>query len=153
MAKQEGGIRCLFSLCPWWLAFQSFHSTTLHRREVLVVPMKPKKPCHHPGCPKLTDGYYCEEHEVQHRSDRMSSGKRGYGSRWQKARKRYLRQHPLCVKCYEKGMAVEATVVDHIKPHRGDPVLFWDENNWQSLCKPCHDDKTWNEDSNPEYRF
>lgn len=32
-----------------------------------------------------------------------------------------------------------ATVVDHIVPHRGDPVLFWDERNWQPLCKRCHD--------------
>ena len=28
------------------------------------MPMKPKKPCRHPGCPKLTDGLYCEEHEA-----------------------------------------------------------------------------------------
>jgi 5-methylcytosine-specific restriction protein A len=37
---------------------------------------------------------------------------------------------------------VPATVVDHIVPHRGDPVLFWDEANWQGLCKLCHDAKT-----------
>ena len=61
--------------------------------------------------------------------------------------------HPLCVQCLKEGHAVTATVVDHIRPHRGDPVLFWDEKNWQSLCKPCHDKKTWNEDNNPEYRF
>ena len=35
-----------------------------------------------------------------------------------------------------------AQVVDHIIPHRGDPSLMWDESNWQSLCKPCHDSKT-----------
>lgn len=33
----------------------------------------------------------------------------------------------------------QATVVDHIVPHRGNAVLFWDETNWQSLCKGCHD--------------
>ncbi|WP_197457685.1 HNH endonuclease signature motif containing protein, partial [Snodgrassella sp. CFCC 13594] len=33
----------------------------------------------------------------------------------------------------------EATVVDHIKPHCGDMKLFWNRNNWQSLCKGCHD--------------
>jgi shikimate kinase len=31
-----------------------------------------------------------------------------------------------------------ATVVDHIKPHRGDQALFWDKNNWQPLCTHCH---------------
>jgi 5-methylcytosine-specific restriction protein A len=37
---------------------------------------------------------------------------------------------------------VGATVVDHVVPHRGDPVLFWEESNWQSQCQPCHDAKT-----------
>ena len=26
-------------------------------------------------------------------------------------------------------------------PPGGDPVLFWDENNWQALCKFCHDSR------------
>jgi 5-methylcytosine-specific restriction endonuclease McrA len=30
-------------------------------------------------------------------------------------------------------------VVDHIIPHKGDKALFWDEKNWQPLCKYCHD--------------
>ena len=30
-------------------------------------------------------------------------------------------------------------VADHRLPHRGDPALFWDEGNVQTLCKPCHD--------------
>ena len=91
--------------------------------------------------------------EALHRGDRASSSKRGYNRQWQKARARYLKAHPLCIQCLKEGHAVTATVVDHIRPHRGDPVLFWDEKNWQSLCKPCHDKKTWNEDNNPEYRF
>ena len=39
----------------------------------------------------------------------------------------------------EIGLTEAATVVDHIKPHKGDYDLFWDESNWQSLCKHCHD--------------
>jgi 5-methylcytosine-specific restriction enzyme A len=46
------------------------------------------------------------------------------------------------VPCQAAGRLAAATVVDHIVPHRGDPVLFWDEGNWQSQCKPCHDAKT-----------
>lgn len=30
-------------------------------------------------------------------------------------------------------------VADHIKPHRGDPILFWDPDNLQCLWKPHHD--------------
>lgn len=141
--------------CGGWLC-NPFTPPQLHRREVAAVPMRPNVPCKHPGCPKLVPygSHYCEEHEALHRDGgRASSGKRGYNSKWQKARKRYLRANPLCVQCKAEGRLVEATVVDHIKPHRGDPALFWDEKNWQSLCKPCHDKKTWNEDKNPTYRF
>ena len=36
----------------------------------------------------------------------------------------------------------QATVVDHIVPHRGDMRLFWDTKNWQAMAKSCHDRKT-----------
>ena len=35
-----------------------------------------------------------------------------------------------------------ACVVDHLVPHRGDRLLFWDASNWQSLCESCHNRKT-----------
>ncbi|WCK25574.1 HNH endonuclease signature motif containing protein [Agrobacterium pusense] len=37
--------------------------------------------------------------------------------------------------CAGKGQSA----VDHIKSHNGDEALFWDEDNLQLLCKPCHD--------------
>ncbi|WP_422101898.1 HNH endonuclease [Vreelandella sp.] len=70
---------------------------------------------------------------------RGSSTQRGYGYKWQKARVDYLRANPLCVFCQRRGRVTAATVVDHIKPHKGDLKLFWRRSNWQSLCKPCHD--------------
>jgi 5-methylcytosine-specific restriction endonuclease McrA len=70
---------------------------------------------------------------------RESSSKRGYGSRWQKAREAFLRAHPLCADHLKRGQVVQASVVDHVTPHRGDKQLFWDSTNWQSLCKHCHD--------------
>jgi 5-methylcytosine-specific restriction endonuclease McrA len=73
------------------------------------------------------------------RADKQTSAQRGYGYRWQKARAAYLAEHPLCVYCEREGKVTAATVVDHKIPHRGDQELFWDEKNWQSLCKPCHD--------------
>ncbi|WP_338056068.1 HNH endonuclease signature motif containing protein [Thermanaerosceptrum fracticalcis] len=48
----------------------------------------------------------------------------------------------------KQGKIVPAIVVDHIRPHKGDYELFWDESNWQPLCKQCHDRKTATEDSN-----
>lgn len=45
----------------------------------------------------------------------------------------------MCVMCAEHGEVKPAAVVDHIIPHKGDRHLFWDSDNWQSLCKHCHD--------------
>lgn len=73
------------------------------------------------------------------RTSGMTSAQRGYGYRWQKARERFLFGNPICVMCEKAGRVEEATVVDHKIPHRGDQELFWNEDNWQSLCKPCHD--------------
>ena len=88
-----------------------------------------------------------------HTSDRGSAFERGYSYRWQAARKQFLANRPLCVECQREGKLTPATIVDHIKPHRGDPALFWDEKNWQPLCKKCHDRKTRLEDQLPEYRY
>src|SRR5688500_266899 len=78
---------------------------------------------------------------------RGSAASRGYGYRWKQYRITYLHTNPLCVECLKADTLTPATVVDHIKPHRGDHDLFWDVNNHQSLCKTCHDRKTIQEDS------
>lgn len=110
------------------------------------------KPCGHPGCGVLVrDGTNrCPTHK---RADakaldarRGTAHERGYTSAWQRAREGWLRSHPLCVRHEARGEVVEAVVVDHKTPHRGDKVLFWDNTNWQSLCKRCHDVKTATED-------
>ena len=70
---------------------------------------------------------------------RGSAHSRGYDHHWQKARRQYLLTHPVCVYCKKQGKLTPATVVDHIIPHQGDQRLFWDTENWQSLCKLHHD--------------
>ena len=35
--------------------------------------------------------------------------------------------------------APTSPVVDHKRPHRGDPDLFWDEDNLQAVSKEYHD--------------
>lgn len=111
---------------------------------------KPKKPCSKPGCPNITKGRYCDEHkrveEKRIEQQRSTAAKRGYDAKWRKYRKYYLCRNPLCVRCLEKSINKAATVVDHIIPHKGDFELFWDSNNHQALCKPCHDMKTAKED-------
>lgn len=90
-------------------------------------------------------------HRWKHQGKRLpdtrpSASARGYDSRWQRARRLYLAQRPLCATCETNGQTTLATVVDHIRPHKGDMRLFWDETNWQPLCKRHHDQKTATED-------
>ena len=75
------------------------------------------------------------------REKRLSAHAMGYDNRWRKIRKIFLESNPLCVVCKRP-----ATVVDHRVPHRGDPGLFYNEHNFQSMCKSCHDAKTARED-------
>ncbi len=111
------------------------------------MPYKPLTPCKHPGCAALTENKYCDKHKSLHTTDnRPSASRRGYNSKWQTARLYFLKAHPLCEECKRRGAYTPATVVDHIVPHKGDRNLFWDRNNWQSLCKQCHDRKTATED-------
>ncbi|MDD1978994.1 HNH endonuclease [Pseudomonas tussilaginis] len=84
---------------------------------------------------------------------RGSSTSRGYGYRWQLSRDGHLRQFPFCCMCSTDQRPVAAAIVDHKVAPRlkdakasGDPArikaawkLFWDPDNWQSLCKFCHD--------------
>lgn len=112
------------------------------------MPSKPARGCAKTGCPTLTrdPSRLCDTHRKQRDSEqdqhRGSSAERGYGSRWQKARRVYLRHNPLCKECYSKGIVEPSTTVDHITPHKGGQGLFWDESNWQPLCKEHHDRKT-----------
>ncbi|VFS89174.1 HNH endonuclease [Kluyvera cryocrescens] len=84
---------------------------------------------------------------------KSNSDPRIYGSKWDRGRQSFLRAHPLCVMCQEQGKVAAATVVDHIIPHKLKEALrsggkdalskaqklFWDQKNWQGLCKPHHD--------------
>ena len=119
------------------------------------MPIRPKVPCKHPGCPELVKSgtKYCDKHNAMHPEEVRSASSRGYGNRWRRASKQFLEAHPLCEECRRQGRYTKATVVDHIVPHRGDMKLFWDRSNWQALCKRCHDQKTGREDTAILYHF
>ena len=121
------------------------------------IAYKALKFCNHPGCSELVTDGYCDKHQEDYNKRkkeedkerdkaRLSSAERGYDGKWRKSRKIFLQQNPLCVECLKEGVITEATVVDHIIPHKGDKRLFWDRRNWQALCKKHHDIKTAKED-------
>lgn len=101
---------------------------------------QPLKPCAFPMCGKLTDKLYCESH-ANHRPSRKANL---YNSEWRKRRANYLMRNPFCVDPFgkHKGRQVVANVVDHKLAHKGNKELFWNEDNWQSLCTSCHNTKT-----------
>ncbi len=90
----------------------------------------------------MVDKGYCPAHQKADRKRydqaRGNATQRGYDARWRKARAAYLAEHPLCVMCEAEGRVTAAKVVDHRIPHKGDPTLFWDQDNWQSLCTNHH---------------
>lgn len=60
--------------------------------------------------------------------------------RWQKFRRAFLSEHPYCIEC--KPKLVPATDLDHTKPWRYYPDLFWDEAYISPLCHSHHSKKT-----------
>lgn len=92
------------------------------------------------------------------REPRRSAYSRGYTKRWSRAAKAFRVRYPLCGMrpnheppvmslCDQFERSTAATLVDHVIPHRGNEVLFWDESNWQSMCADCHNRKTATEDA------
>nr|WP_090644147.1 HNH endonuclease [Paenibacillus sp. UNC496MF] len=110
------------------------------------MPAKSKRPCGQQGCRNLSAERFCQEHKSSTDLQRGTAAQRGYDSKWRKVRVFFLMKHPLCTRCIKENRITAATIVDHIRPHKGDKALFWDRNNWQPLCKSCHDTKTVRED-------
>ena len=59
-------------------------------------------------------------------------------ARYQRGRRNHLAENPYCKMCEDEGVVRAAVELDHIQPHNGDPVLFWDIDNWQGLCRHHH---------------
>ena len=96
------------------------------------VPMMPRT---HKPIGSLTE----QERNAARYARRSKAIARLYNWNWRRARHVYLIEHPLCCYCQREDRLRPASVVDHITPHRGDDALFWNPDNWQPLCAPCHD--------------
>lgn len=92
-----------------------------------IMPTKPKQPCAYLGCPKLSNGRYCEEHRKKVNKDYA----------WHKLRSKYVQSHPYCEKCLEQGKLAPVKDVHHIVPlSRGGKNEM---SNLMSLCHSCHE--------------
>lgn len=91
------------------------------------------KPCAMPGCPNiaLKGNSRCALHITPTLDDRPSPSAQGYDWNWQKTRKRFLHNNPVCQNCGQW-----ANEVHHIVPLRNGGSH--DEANLVALCKSCH---------------
>ncbi|MGI6712865.1 MAG: hypothetical protein ACOX4L_09180 [Bacillota bacterium] len=69
------------------------------------MPYKPKRPCSHPGCPKLTDDRFCDEHAKQEARryecyDHDPAVRKRYNRTWKRIRDRLWK---LCFQVGEDG--------------------------------------------------
>jgi 5-methylcytosine-specific restriction protein A len=72
---------------------------------------------------------------------RESRHARGYGSEWEKARKRVMRRDAgLCQPCIAQGATTPAHAVDHVVPKFEGGTD--DDANLQAICRDCHAVKT-----------
>ncbi|MDO6804080.1 HNH endonuclease, partial [Wenyingzhuangia sp. 1_MG-2023] len=76
--------------------------------------------------------------QKKHNARRADSDQMYKTSRWKKLSVAYRRQHPLCCDCESRGTIRPADLVDHIKPAKKFPELFWDWRNLRALCQECH---------------
>lgn len=105
------------------------------------MPRKPKHPCHHPGCPNLTDDRFCEEHMKVHNKEYERYGrdpetKKRYGRAWHRIRTSYAKEHPFCEECLKRGILTQVEQVHHIKPLAEGGTH--ERSNLVSLCSSCH---------------
>jgi len=94
-----------------------------------------------PGCPNLTDGRYCPEHQQKVNSNYEKYGrdpatKKRYGRAWKRIRNKYAAEHPFCELCFERGIIVETQEIHHKKPLSEGGTH--DRGNLIALCKSCH---------------
>ena len=77
------------------------------------MPLKPFRPCCHPGCPRLTNERYCEQHKRPAWSKKKEL-RRFKGKSLQRQRDLLFDEYPLCVECLKVGRVTAATQRDHI---------------------------------------
>ena len=89
----------------------------------------------------MLDGRRIATQSSWDRSKQLSRHERGYGYAWEKLRKSILlRDSYLCQPCLRRGIPEPAKQVDHIVPKSQGGTD--DHENLQSICEPCHKEKT-----------
>lgn len=109
--------------------------------------------CRELGCrnEKTSRSCFCEKHGGGITEKGKENSKLYATQYWKQQRITQLSQKPLCASCLIEGKVVQATVVDHVFPHRQNNDKF-QNNLFQSLCVSCHTNKTL-EENNGKYQY
>jgi len=106
------------------------------------MPTAAAQECRSPLCGNYAErNGYCHAHYMDRPRGEYAGNLNPANRMFRCLRHSYLIRHPFCNQCKVKP----ATELDHIVPHRGNPNLFWAQNNWQGLCIKCHGRKTLSE--------
>jgi 5-methylcytosine-specific restriction protein A len=80
--------------------------------------------------------------DVQGHSREHEPLRREYSTaRWERLRQRVFERDLYTCQCGCETLIQRTAerIADHVVEHKGDPALFWDEANVQTLWKPHHD--------------
>ena len=105
-----------------------------------MSPFDTKHPCSYPQCSNLVEsrsGSRCPAHPYK-RAMTAEYHSLYSTSKWKRMRKYHLHKNSVCVVC---GTEYDLQV-DHVKDHKGDPELFYNWDNLQTLCMTHHSQKT-----------
>src|SRR3990172_9588656 len=106
------------------------------------MPNRTLRPCSYPGCHTLIKSGRCADHRRAEVTYHNPERQRLYNTaRWRSIRVAQLARDPWCAECLRANIYTEATDVDHLERHEGDPVSFF-AGKLQSLCHACHSRKT-----------
>ena len=103
--------------------------------------------CLAPRCPELVGkgGKHCARHTTEaarrDAQQRGTAAERGYDHEWQAAAAEYLKAHPYCERCQQRGRRRKAVLVDHKQALR-DGGARLDRRNFEAQCRHCHGIKT-----------
>lgn len=98
------------------------------------MPNKPKthRPKHQPTRKQQNAAYDARRAEDAIR-------KLYWSPRWRRGvRVLILARDPYCKRCEAKGIITPSDTVNHIVKARDDPSRFFDEDNLEGVCAPCH---------------
>ena len=102
----------------------------------------PKK-CNYPCCKAIAEQEKsrCSKHAYKPKQSTTKNAHIYKSFKWQKLRKIYYSNNPLCENCLLHNAVVKGVIVDHVI-EINDGGAVYDYNNLRTLCISCHNTTT-----------